>query len=125
MNKWLSSLRGYSIWRRVGLALGAVVLIGGLFLPGRVREGQAGAPASPLLVVVGGGALFWWFSGRRHRRSESHVRLHQRDRMKLGSSKSLHLLEVDGRNLLIACCPDRVQVLARWQGEPGKKGVNP
>ena len=123
MNKWLSSLRGHSPWRRVSLALGVVVLIVGLLMPGQGGEGQTGVPFSPLLVIAVGGALFWWLSGRRGRRSEGCARLHQRDRMKLGSSKSLHLLEVDGRNLLIASCPDRVQVLARWQVEPEEKGV--
>ena len=115
MSKWSESLHKRSTWRRFSLMLGALLLVASCMTkPAVTTDGANRSSVSwVILLAAGCGGALWWMLRRRPGCKTSSC-LQRRETLKLGSNRSVHLLEVEGRKLLVGCAGERMQVLARW-----------
>jgi hypothetical protein len=101
----------------LGAALLAASLLGTWGLqPGPAAASPAGAGAPWVWIgALGlGGTGWWWFRRQRaRRRADLAERLRCLQRLQLEPGSCLHLVEVDGRELLLASGPAGVRLLTR------------
>ncbi|MBW2699486.1 MAG: flagellar biosynthetic protein FliO [Deltaproteobacteria bacterium] len=115
MSKWSESLQKRTTWRRFSMLLGALLLVASCMTkPVAATDGANVSTMSwGILLAAGGVGALWWMR-RRKSGSKTTSCLVSRETLKLGNNRSVHLLEVEGRRLLVGCAGERMQVLARW-----------
>ncbi len=105
-------LRKRLIW--MGAAVGAAALLGALALVPAAAGDGGGPPGTlalaGLLGLVGAG---WWQRRRRGRVAAPQRRLRRVEQLRLEPGRSLHLVEVDGRALLLAVGERGLRLVAR------------
>jgi MYXO-CTERM domain-containing protein len=112
-------LRKRLIW--MGAALGAAALLGALALA-PAADGEGGGPPGTLalaglLGLVGAG---WWQRRRRGRVAVTR-RLRRVEQLRLEPGRSLHLVEVDGRALLLAAGERGLWLVTRLPKAPERE----
>lgn len=118
----MRSLRKRLLW--MGAAVGAAALLGALALtPG--GAGASGGPSGTLALAGLAGLVgaVWWQRRRRGRVAAAHRRLRRLEQLRLEPGRSLHLVEVDGRPLLLAAGERGLRLVARLPAGNGREAA--
>jgi len=96
----------------LGAALCAVVVMGLLAGGERTEGGVGGLPLAGVVCLGAVGSIFWFKRRRASGRDETRNALSVLEEVRLGPGKRLHVVEFDGRRLLLSCAENGVRLLA-------------